>query len=68
MEVILSPKFQIVIPKQVRKRLGLQSRQKMQLLVRNNIIELVPDRPIEELKGLFPGLTLEGLRDEKDRF
>jgi AbrB family looped-hinge helix DNA binding protein len=34
MEVILSPKYQVVIPKEVRKRLKLKSGQKLQAIAR----------------------------------
>lgn len=67
MEVILSPKYQVVIPKEVRRRLQLKSGQKLQIIVRGGTITLVPDYPLEGLRGLFKGMQTEGVRDEGDR-
>ena len=67
MEVILSPKYQVVIPKEVRKRLELRSGQRLQIIVRGGTITLVPDYPLKELRGLFRGMRTEGLREEGER-
>jgi AbrB family looped-hinge helix DNA binding protein len=67
MEVILSPKYQVVIPKEVRRRLKLKSGQRLQIIVRGGTITLVPDYPLEELRGLLKGMQTEGLREEEER-
>ena len=67
MEVILSPKYQVVIHKEVRKQLELKSGQRLQIIVRGGTITLVPDHPIKELRGLFKGMQTEGLREEGER-
>lgn len=67
MEVILSPKYQVVIPKEVRKQLELKTGQKLQIIVRGGTITLVPDHPLKELRGLFRGMQTEGLREERER-
>ena len=67
MEVIISPKYQVVIPKEVRKQLRLKSGQKLQIIVRGESITLVPDRPLKELRGVFKGMQTEGLREEAAR-
>jgi len=67
MEVILSPKYQVVIPKEVRKQLELRSGQRLQLIVRGETITLVPDYPLKELRGLFKWMNTEDLREEKER-
>jgi len=67
MEVILSPKYQVVIPKEVRRRLKLKSGQRLQIVVRGGTITLIPDYPLEELRGLFRGMQSEGLREEVER-
>ena len=63
-EVSLSPKYQIVIPKEVRRRLNLKKGQKMQIIVREGIINLIPDRPLEELRGLLVGMDTSEVREE----
>jgi len=67
MEVTLSPKYQLLVPKNIRKELKLQGGQKYQVITREGIISFVPDRPLKELKGLLKGMTAEGLREEGER-
>jgi len=67
MEVILSPKYQVVIPKEVRRQLKLKSGQRLQVIVRGGTITLVPDYPLKELKGLFRGMSTDSLREEGER-
>ena len=67
MEVIISPKYQVVIPKEVRKQLRLKSGQRLQIIVRGESITLVPDRPLKEFRGFFKGMQTEGLREEVER-
>lgn len=64
MEVKVSPKFQVVIPKEVRRQLGLVKGQKMQVIVRNGIITLIPERALQDLRGVLMGIDLKGIREE----
>ena len=64
--VTVSPKFQIVIPKDVRESMGIVSGQKVQVLTYRNRIELIPIRPMKKMKGFLKGLNTEVKRD-KDR-
>jgi AbrB family looped-hinge helix DNA binding protein len=50
--VTVSPKYQIVIPKDVRESMGIKSGQKIQVLVYKNRIELIPLRPIGKLRAI----------------
>jgi AbrB family looped-hinge helix DNA binding protein len=54
--VTLSPKFQVVIPKPIRETLGLSPGQKVQAIVYGNRIELIPLRPIKEMRGFLSGI------------
>ena len=54
--VTVSPKFQVVIPKEIRKRLGLLPGQKIQLVVYGNRIELIPVMPIKRMRGFLKGI------------
>jgi len=64
--VTVSPKFQVVIPKEVRESMGIVSGQKVQMLTYKNRIELIPIKPIKELKGVLKGITT-GVERDKDR-
>ncbi len=52
----VSPKFQVVIPLKVRQALDIKPGQKVQVIVYNNRIELIPIRPIQESRGLLRGI------------
>jgi AbrB family looped-hinge helix DNA binding protein len=54
--VTVSPKFQVVIPKEIRKRFGLLPGQKIQLIVYGNRIELIPVMPIKRMRGFLKGI------------
>ena len=64
---VVSSKYQIVIPKEVRQHVDVQKGQVLQVVARNGVITLVPDRPIGELRGFVKGLDSSGLRDKEDR-
>ncbi len=64
--ITVSPKYQVVIPKTVRKSLNIQPGQKMQVVEYAGRIELIPERDIKELRGFLKGINTEFKR-EKDR-
>ena len=64
--VTVSPKFQIVIPKEIREALGIVSGQKVQMLTYQNRIELIPLKSMREMKGFLRGIDTTVPRD-KDR-
>jgi AbrB family looped-hinge helix DNA binding protein len=54
--VTVSPKFQVVIPKEMRESLKLTPGQKLQALLYENRIELIPVRPIKKMRGFLKGI------------
>ena len=64
--VTISPKFQVVIPRDIRKSLGLVPGQKVQALVYEERIELIPLRPIRKMRGFLRGIDTTVPR-ERDR-
>ncbi len=64
--VTISPKYQVVIPKQIRDRLGLLPGQKVQAIAYGDRIELIPVRPARQLKGFLKGIDTNVER-EADR-
>ena len=62
--VTLSPKYQVVIPKTVRKTLKLRPGQKMQVIEYEGRIELIPERDIKDLRGFLKGINTEFKREE----
>jgi len=61
--VTVSPKYQVVIPKKVRKALNLRPGQKMQVVEYNGRIELIPERDIKDLRGFLKGINTEFKRE-----
>jgi AbrB family looped-hinge helix DNA binding protein len=57
--VTISPKFQVVIPKKIRERLGLSPGQKIQAIAYDGRIELIPLRPTKEMRGFLPGIDTD---------
>lgn len=64
--VTISPKFQVVIPREVRESLGLRAGEKVQVLKYENRIEFIPLRPMRQLRGFLKGIGTSVPRD-KDR-
>jgi len=64
--VTVSPKFQVVIPKDVRDRMQLAPGQKMQVISYGDRIELVPVRPVRSMRGFLKGINTSFER-ESDR-
>ncbi len=54
--LVISPKFQVVIPKEIRELLGLRPGQKVQAIAYENRIELIPVRRIKEMRGFLRGI------------
>ena len=54
--VTVSPKFQVVIPRAVRDRMGLRPGQKLAVVEYEGRIELIPERDIMELRGFLKGI------------
>lgn len=67
MEVVtVSPKFQVVIPKEVRRFLNIQVGQKLKARVQGEHIELYPEQPISAARGFLSGLDT-AVEREADR-
>lgn len=62
----ISPKFQIVIPKDVREKLHLSPSQRLQVLEKGGVITLVPEVPLKSLKGALKGMSKIGIREKRD--
>ncbi len=61
--VTVSPKFQVVIPKEIRKALNLRPGQRMQVVEHEGRIEFIPERDLKELRGFLKGINTEFKRE-----
>jgi AbrB family looped-hinge helix DNA binding protein len=67
--VKVSPKYQVVIPKEIREQLQLKPGEELQIYVLNRSIYLHRPRSIKELRGMAKGMKWEDdYRDRNDRF
>jgi AbrB family looped-hinge helix DNA binding protein len=65
-KVKVSPKFQIVIPRAVRKSIDIHPGEKVQVIPYENRIELIPIKPIRESRGFLKGIDTT-IEREPDR-
>ena len=64
MKVKVSPKYQIVIPSDIRKNLNIKPGEKIEIIPYENRIECVPLKNIEDMRGFLKGMDTEIERDE----
>ena len=64
--VKISPKFQVVIPREVREKMHLVAGQRMQVVAYGNRIELIPEREIADMRGFLQGIDT-AVERETDR-
>ena len=65
--VTISPKYQVVIPRAVREKMGLRPGEKLQVISFDDRIELIPIRPMREMRGFLQGLDPTFEREKEDR-
>jgi AbrB family looped-hinge helix DNA binding protein len=64
--VTVSPKFQVVIPREIREALRLEAGQKVQVLRYQNRVEFIPVQAVGKLRGFLKGIDTSVPRD-RDR-
>jgi AbrB family looped-hinge helix DNA binding protein len=62
----ISPKYQVVIPKEIREKLDLRPGQRVQAIQYAGRVELVPVRAMGSMRGFLTGIETTVDRD-KDR-
>jgi AbrB family looped-hinge helix DNA binding protein len=67
MQTTISSKFQVVIPKQAREHLKLQPKQKLTVIEKDGMLIMLPQRPLNALRGIAAGANVSDYRDKKDR-
>jgi AbrB family looped-hinge helix DNA binding protein len=61
--VTVSPKYQVVIPKEVREALGIKVGEQLDAIPYRGHIALVPVRPIKRARGFLKGIDTDVPRD-----
>lgn len=62
-EVTVSTEFKVEIPEEIREALKIRPGAKLQVFKLGNRIELVPVRPIQEMRGFLKGIDTTSDRD-----
>ena len=62
--VTVSPKFQVVIPREVRRTMDLRPGEKVQVFGYGERIEFVPVRALRKLRGFLKGIDTSVDRDD----
>jgi len=65
--ITVSPKFQVVIPKEIRKRLNLKPGQKLQVIQLGDRIEYIILKDIKDARGFLKDINTDVDR-EGDRY
>ena len=64
--VTVSPKYQVVIPRQIRESLGISPGQKVQAIEYEGRVEFIPVKRARDLRGFLRGMDTTITR-EPDR-
>jgi AbrB family looped-hinge helix DNA binding protein len=54
--VTISPKYQVVIPREVRESMEIKPGSKVQVLLYENRIELIPMKNLRRMRGFLKGI------------
>ena len=67
--VTVSSKYQIVIPQEARRKLGITSGARLQAIPEETGLRLVKEPSIDELRGLLKGMPVKDadIRNKQDR-
>ncbi len=66
-QVTVSSKYQVVIPREVRRQLPLRMGQKLAVLCKEGVITLLPDRPLSAFRGFLKDMRVGAIREKRDR-
>jgi AbrB family looped-hinge helix DNA binding protein len=64
--VTISSKYQVVIPREVRKQFNLKPGQKLMFIPYNGTWRVVVVPPIKKARGMLKGMNTENFREEVD--
>ena len=65
MQVTVSSKYQIVIPRQIRERLGIKPGGKVEIIDYGDHMEFIPVRDIRSMRGFLRVMDTTVERDEE---
>ena len=66
-EATLSSKYQLVIPKEIREETKLKSGEKIIILAKDGIINLIPQHMLKKMRGFIKGMNTANYREDSER-
>jgi len=66
--VVISSKYQVVIPKAIRRQLDLKPGQRVSVIVKGRGLEIVPTPDVKSTRGMLEGADPGSYRDRTDRY
>ena len=67
LEVTLSSQYLVLIPEEIRESLHLTAGQKFSIVVKGDLISLVPKPSFQALRGVLKGANVNNVRDRSER-
>jgi AbrB family looped-hinge helix DNA binding protein len=67
LEVTLSEQYQVAIPKEIRDSLHLKAGQIFTVVLKGDLIALVPKPSIKAFRGILKGANTDNVRDRSER-
>ena len=64
--VTISSKYQVVIPREVRKQFNLKPGQKLMFIPYNGTLRVVVVPPIKKARGMLKRMNTDNIREEVD--
>jgi AbrB family looped-hinge helix DNA binding protein len=64
--VTISSKYQVVIPREVRKQFNLKPGQKLMFIPYNGTLRVVVVPPMKKARGMLKGMNTNNIREEGD--
>ena len=64
--VTISSKYQVVIPRAIRKQFNLKPGQKIMFIPYKNILHVVIVPPLKQARGMFKEMNTNNIREEID--
>jgi AbrB family looped-hinge helix DNA binding protein len=65
--VTISPKYQVVIPKDIREAMSIKAGERLEVFLLDGVLEYVPVKHPRELRGFVRGMRTDMKRDDEDR-
>jgi AbrB family looped-hinge helix DNA binding protein len=66
-QAVVSTKFQVVIPKEIRNEISLKSGQILHIIAKGGVITMVPDQAIRRVRGYLKGMNTSHLREKRSQ-